>query len=917
MVISLSVDGVAVEVRDGATLLDAVLAAGAHVPHLCKDPDQRPIGACRTCMVEVDGQRGLRASCHTPAFEGAGVRTRGDALDRVRRTVLELTAGMVDGHVVSARGGVSAELRGALARYGIDGARYAALPRRHLDDSNPFYLRDLSACILCGRCVTACQDVQHIGAIAIAGRGREGRIAAAMDRPISESICTSCGQCVSVCPTGALTPKPAPLPEIVREVESTCPYCGVGCGVRLQIDADEHIAAVADEPANLSSQGMLCVKGRFGTSFVHHPDRLTQPLIRRDGELRPATWDEALDLVAAKVVEHRKSFAALASAKCTNEDNYVFQKFVRAVMGTNNIDHCSRLCHGPSVTAMMLQIGSGATSNSYQDYEDAGCLMVVGSDTSSNHPVIASRLRRAIDTRGTKLVVVNPMRIDLCDYTDMWLRPHPGTDVALFNSMARAIVDEGLEDGAFIEARTDGYDAWRASLAAYAPEEAERTTGVPAELVRRAARAYARPPFSGSCLLWGMGVTQHTSGTDNAHALVNLMLATGQVGRRGSGISPLRGQNNVQGCGDAGCLPNTLPGMQGLEPEVVRAFEAAWGAELPAAAGLTSTEMIELAAEGKLDVMYIVGENPLLGEPFLAHAEEGIERLKFLAVQEIFMTETAQRAHVVLPSATFAEKEGTFTNSERRVQRVRQAVSPPGQARADWAIVCEVANRVARLLGREQAGFSFDNPAAIFDEMASVWPAVAGISHARLDREGGIQWPCPTADHPGTGQLFGDTFPSGCGRFVAVTQGPPAAELPSRRFPFILSTGRVLYHWHGGTMTRRVKGLLARSPVVRVAIHPEDAAEQDVANGERVVVSSRRGELPCEALVTEAVPRGELFVPFVKLAESAANFLTNAVYDPKSKIPEYKVCAVRIDKPGAVRRGRGERVRTPFKTRPR
>ncbi len=905
MTITLTVDDISVEVADGSTILDAVLATGGHVPHLCKDDDQPAIGSCRTCLVEIDGLRGLRASCHTPAAPGMAVRSASEAADRVRRTVLQLTSAMVDAGAVSSAPGVGGGLSAELQHYGIEPGRFAPQPRPHRDDSNPFFLTDLSACILCGRCVEACQDVQHIGAIAIAGTGRQARVATFMDKPVAESICTSCGQCVSVCPTGALVKKPAPPPVAPKEVATTCPYCGVGCGIRLQVDDTQQIVGVLDQPANPSSQGMLCVKGRFGTPFVQHPDRLTEPLIRRDGRLEPASWDEALDLVARKLVEHRSSFAALASAKGTNEDGYVFQKFVRLLMGTNSIDHCSRLCHGPSVKAMMLQIGSGATSNSYDDYEAAGCLMVVGSDTSSNHPVIASRLRRAIDTRGTKLIVVNPTRIDLCDYTDMWLRPNPGTDVALFNSLARAVLDEGLEDRDFIDRRTEDAETWRASLDAYAPEATERVTGVAAELVRRAARTFARPPFSGSCLLWGMGVTQHTNGTDNAHALVNLALATGQVGKPGSGISPLRGQNNVQGCGDAGCLPDQLPGLQGLGAGVVRQFSDAWGGDLTPAPGLTATEMIEEAAAGRLDCMYIVGENPLLSEPFLAHAEEAIERLKFLVVQEIFMTETAALANVVLPSTSFAEKEGTFTNSERRVQRVRQAIAPVGHSRADWEIVCDVARRVAALLGRPADGFDFPHPAAIFDELASLAPSMAGISHARLDRDGGIQWPCPTPDHPGTPRLFTETFPTGRARFVPVTQGPAAAELPSRRFPFILNTGRVLYHWHGGTMTRRVRGLLARAPTVRVAIHPLDAAEHGIADHEQVMVTSRRGELTGEALLTEAVRRGEIFVPFVKLADSAANFLTNAAYDPKSKIPEFKVCAVRIDKPAAERRPRG------------
>jgi formate dehydrogenase alpha subunit len=918
MTLSVRVDGATVQVPVDASILDAVQAAGSYVPHLCKDPDQAPIGSCRTCLVEVEGVRGLRASCHTPATDGMSVLTASSLAERTRRTVLSLTAGMTRPGAIAARGAPSGELQGELERYGTAADGLTRPPRDRLDDSSPFFTTDLGACILCGRCVDACQDVQHIGAIAIAGSGREARVAAFMDRPIADSICTSCGQCVSVCPTGALLAKPAPPVETAREVATTCPYCGVGCGIALRVSDDNHIIEVLDQPANPSSTGMLCVKGRFGSSFVHAADRLTTPLIRRDGALRPAAWDEALDLVARKLVEHRGSFAALASAKGTNEDGYVFQKFVRLLMGTNNIDHCSRLCHGPSVKAMMLQIGSGATSNSYEDYERAGCLMVVGSDTSSNHPVIASRLRHAINTHGARLIVVNPTRIDLCDYADIWLRPNPGADVALFNSIARAMLDEGLHDADFIARRTEGFEAWRGSLDGYAPEETERMTGVPAADVRAAARLYARPPFSRSCLLWGMGVTQHTCGTDNAHALVNLALAAGQVGKPGSGISPLRGQNNVQGCGDAGCLPDQLPGLQGMGAEAVRAFSAAWGHELPSPPGLTATEMIEEAAAGRLACMYIIGENPLLSEPYLAHAKEAIENLEFLVVQEIFMSETAELAAVILPATTFAEKEGTFTNSERRVQRVRQAIPPPGDCRPDWAIVCDVARRVAALLGRPGDGFAFDSPAAIFDEFASVAPSMAGISHARLDREGGIQWPCPAPDHPGTPILFAERFPSGKAKFVPVTQGPPAAELPSRRFPLMLNTGRVLYHWHGGTMTRRVKGLLARSPVVRVAIHPADAAERGIADREEVVVSSRRGELRGEALVTDAVLRGEIFVPFVKLADSAANFLTNAVYDPKSKIPEYKVCAVRIDKPGEERGGRpGRRKRLERHLEPR
>ncbi len=721
----------------------------------------------------------------------------------------------------------------------------------------------------------------------------------------------------------------------VRRVDTICAYCGVGCGVRLHIDGTDNIVWVDDQPHNPSSQGMLCVKGRFGLTFVNHEDRLRTPLIRRNGVLEEATWDEALDLVAEKFIEHRDSFAVLASAKATNEDGYVLQKMTRLLMGTNNIDHCTRLCHSPSVEAMLRQLGSGATSNSYEDYDNAGCLMVVGSDTSSNHPVIASRLRRAIDERGATLIVVNPKRIDLCDYATYFLRPNPGTDVALFNGLAKVVVDEGLADLGFVANRTSGYEEFAAGLSDYTPERVEAITGVPAEDIRGAARLFAKPPFSGSCLIWGMGVTQHTCGTDNAYSLLNLALVTGQVGKPGNGVSPLRGQNNVQGCGDAGCIPDNLPGYQGLGEANRSKFESAWGpssgigrVQLPAERGLRATEMFELAAESKLECMYVTGENPLLSEPYIAHAEEAIGKLRFLVVQDIFPNETSEYADVVLPATSFAEKDGTFTNSERRVQRVRKAMEPLGASRPDWDITADIARRIARKLETayhvaeafqprppSADQFEYSHPSEIFAEMAALTPILGGVSYERLEELGdeGIQWPCPTPDHPGTKRLYTETFNVGPrAPFVPVEQGPPAAELPSRRFPLLLNTGRVLYHWHGGTITRRARVLLARSPDLQIAINPRDAAKAGVADGEEVVIASKRGDLNGKALVTEAVRPGDVFIPFVKLQEKNANFLTNAVYDPKSRIPEYKVCAVRIEKPGSPsswRRGRGGAAR--------
>jgi formate dehydrogenase alpha subunit len=743
--------------------------------------------------------------------------------------------------------------------------------------------------------VTACDDVQHIGAISLLGRGDAMKIGTFEDRGLRESICTSCGSCFAACPTGAIFPKKV-RPAPVRRVDTTCPYCGVGCGIKLDIAENGHIVRSDDEPANPSSQGMLCVKGRFGFEYVNHRDRLKTPLIRRHGLLEEATWDEALDLVAQKFVEYRgdNRFGALASAKGTNEDAYVMQKFARSVMDTNNIDHCTRLCHSPSVHAMLQSLGSGATSNSYVDYENAGCLMVVGSDSSSNHPVITVRFRRAVK-RGAVLIVVNPKWTELNYYADIWLRPRPGTDVALFNGLANVLLDEGLADMDFIQSRTEGFPEWASAVREYPPSETSRLTGVPEPDILAAARAFARPPFSGSCMIWGMGVSQHSNGTANAHGVINLALAAGMAGKPGNGISPLRGQNNVQGCGDAGCIPDNLPGYQALSSENRAKFRAAWGRMTDQPAGLTVTSMVEAAGRGELKALYVVGENPFLDEANLSHAQHALRNLEFLVVQDIFLQETAQAAHVVLPAASFAEKEGTFTNSERRIQRVRRAIAPVGSSRPDWEITAEIARRVCARLALDTSQFAYSSSAEIFDEMACLTPIIAGVSHARMDREGGLQWPCPTPDHPGTPNLYTENFPrpNGLARLTAVRQGPAAMELPDDAYPIVLNTGRVLYHWHGGTMTTRVDGLVDMVPSVEVTINPTDADTYGVRAGAPVRVTSRRGSIICRARVNADVARGEVFMPFVSLQGAAANFLTNNVYDPNG-MPEYKVCAVRI-----------------------
>jgi len=691
-----------------------------------------------------------------------------------------------------------------------------------------------------------------------------------------------------------------------RVVRSTCPFCGVGCQVDLHV-RDDVIYRVSAPYNAAPNYGMLCVKGRFGTDFTSHPSRLTSPLIRVNSSeprsappvWRQAGWDEALDLVAdrlAAIVRESggDSIAAFACAKATNEDNYLLQKMVRAVLGTNNVDHCSRLCHAGSVAGLQLAIGSSAMSNSIAEMEHLETFIVTGSNTTETHPVISNFLKRAVRQHGARLIVIDPRKIEMTDFATLWLRQRPGTDVAVWQAMAHVVVKERLYNDGFIQQRTEGFSDYVESLESFTPEWAESVSGVPAEQIRQAARLYATA--GAASVYWGMGISQSSHGTDNTLAITNLALMCGHLGREGTGLNPLRGQNNVQGCSDSGGLPYVFTAYQRVDDPAIRGrFAQAWNRpDLNPAPGLMITELADAALTGAVRAFFVMGEDPLTSEPNLNHARHALEKLDFLVCQDIFLNTTAALADVVLPSVSFAEKDGTFTNSDRRIQRIRAALPAIGESRPDWRIVCDLAKRLEARLGQSpSAGFDYRHPSEIWEEMRRLTPDFGGVDYARLDREGGVHWPCPTVDHPGSPYLFQDDFPRGRGKFWKLEYGTDS-ELPDSNYPFILSTGRVLYHWHGGTLSRRSK-LDEIWPEATVELHPEDASHLSLETGDWVRVTSRRGEITLRVMVTGRSPQGTVFIPF-HFAEAAANVLTNDRLDPRAKIPDFKMCAVRLEK---------------------
>lgn len=900
-IINLTIDGKSVETPRGSTVLEASLANDIYIPTLCYDPDLKPYGACRLCVVEVEGMKGLPTSCTTEAKEGMVVHTDTDKVNQSRRSTMELIMANHNGNCLTCPKNQDCELL-KIARYlGMDEEHFNRLRKRTevqpIDDSHPAFTRDPNKCILCAKCVRACHEIAGVGAIDLAFRGDNARVSTFGDKSILESICESCGECVARCPTGALVPKYKK--QAASEVRTVCPYCGVGCSIYLGTRGNEIVSVRGDDESPVNKGG-LCVKGRFGFDFVNHPDRLTKPLIRNEGKgkdievngnfrevFREASWEEALDLVARKLSGIKEEYGAdsigvLSSAKFTNEENYVVQKFARAVLGTNNVDHCARLCHSSTVTGASAAFGRGAMSNSLSDIASADLLFVIGSNTTECHPIIGRIIRQGVKSGRTNLIVGDPRGIDLSSLASVHMQHRPGTDVALLNSMMHVIIEENLQDQEFIDERTEGYEELAETVKHYTPEVGEEITGVPKDKIIEAARLFANA--GRAAILYGMGITQHTTGTDNVKSVANLLMLTGNMGKEGTGFSPLRGQNNVQGACDVGALPNVFTGYQKVDnPDVRLKFESAWGCSLDDKPGLPVTEMMEAASQGKIRALYVAGENPLMSEPFLSHARKVIQQLDFLVVQDIFPTETAVVADVILPAAAFAEKDGTFTSTERRVQKLNKAIEPPGEAKPDWQIISSVAERLGY-------SFNYNNSAQIMDEIASVTPIYGGIHHDRLEGHG-LQWPCPDRDHPGTKILHEDSFTRGLGKFHGVEYRPPA-EAVSEEYPLILTTGRVLEHWHTGSMSRRSEVLGKLNPNGAVDIHPSDALKLGLVSGDLVTLASARGSVEVPVNVTDKMAPGVAFMAF-HWKESPANVLTNPALDPTAKIPEFKVSAVK------------------------
>jgi formate dehydrogenase major subunit len=907
MPIEFTLNGRAVVAEPNETIIQAAKRHGVEIPHLCYKEGMRPDGNCRACVVEVKGERVLAASCCRRPVQGMEVMTDNARALHSQKMVVELLLS----DMPEERHTLASELDEWALKLEVHEARFARRHNPAPDLSHYGIAVNLDSCIQCTRCVRACREVQVNDVIGYAFRGEHSKIVFDLDDPMGGSTCVACGECVQACPTGALMPaRDVGLVKPDRQVDSVCPYCGVGCQLTYNIK-DNKILYVNGK-AGPANEERLCVKGRYGFDYVHHKQRLTRPLIRKDGVpkhadftmdpsnpleyFREATWEEALDRAAGGLKKLRDergpaSLSGFGSAKGTNEEAYLFQKLVRAGFGTNNVDHCTRLCHASSVAALLEGIGSGAVSNQVTDVMKAEVIFLIGANPISNHPVAATWIKNAAKN-GTKLIYADPRRSELARHAAYMLQFKADTDVALLNAMMHTIVHEGLVNEDFIASRTSGYEELKANVEGYSPEAMAPVCGIPAETIREVARLFATS--KGSMILWGMGISQHVHGTDNARCLIALCLMTGQVGRPGTGLHPLRGQNNVQGASDSGLIPMMFPDYRRVDNAEARArFETLWNAKLDPVPGLTVVEIMGAVIDGNIRGMYIMGENPAMSDPDAHHAREALAKLDCLVVQEIFLTETCYHADVILPATAWPEKDGTVTNTDRMVQLGRKALDAPGEVKPDLWIIQELARRMG-------LDWNYEGPKDVFNEMRKAMDSIAGITWERLEAESSVTYPCEQEGDPGQPVVFTERFPTATGRARFVPADIiPAAERPDAEYPFVLITGRQLEHWHTGAMTRRASVLDAIEPDPTALIHPLDLDAMGARAGDVISIASRRGIISLYARSDDGTPRGAVFVPFCYY-EAAANLLTNPALDPFGKIPEFKYCAVKVTRGGEL-----------------